>query len=211
MSLLEYKGVPVPWVACWEQEVPSPEDHPMLLVEGVLAYADEAQAGKPSEHDRDKQGALWLRNGIARGKGKPLFGQVHALRQYACMVTPRCQVCGLRMKQHTFLLQEEMVHSRHGQLFTTATPPVCEPCREVALRLCPHLIGVNKAAGLSWVTATDVGIWGYLGDIAFEDGHWDRGQYVSVADKDKLKRLLVKQLVVGVAQYEEVPYGLPTP
>lgn len=199
--MLEYKGLPVPWVALWSHEVVDPADHRLGFDDqGRVRYLDE----RP--HDRDALGVPWVRTGIARGKGTPMFGQIHALRQRASMTRPRCQVCGTVMDGHTFLLDSKMIGPRTDEWFTTATPPTCLDCRALAVELCPHLRAQAARGELIWVTPTAVGVWGYLGDLALPDGSWHKQRWVHVKDS-KVRTLLAKQVVLGVSEWREEPWG----
>jgi hypothetical protein len=53
-----------------------------------IGYADERS------YDRDGEGVLWSRVASQPGRGKPLLGKVHSLRQRVAMAQLRCQVCG---------------------------------------------------------------------------------------------------------------------
>lgn len=197
--MLYHQGLAVPWVAVWSDEIPNPEDHQLQLIGDQLHYVSE------TEGDRDNLGVLWTRSGVKRGSGEPLFGQVHGLRQRACMVVPRCQVCGKRMPEITFLIGSHQDGHEPGAPFITATPPTCVECRSLAGMTCPHLRKVQKEATLSWVVPTDIRVWGYFGDLALGTG-WDRRVRVQVG-KPELKQLLAKQLLVAVMAYEETPYA----
>lgn len=198
----EYKGAVVPWVAIWSEEVPNPDDHPLWLdPRGRVRYREE----RPD--DRDAQGVLWVRNILAPGKGVPMFKQVHADRQRNSMITPRCQVCGLRMEGHAFLLQEEMLRRFPKQGYiTTGTPPVCDSCIPIAYKLCPQL---NRQPLLR-VVATTIGMWGYIGDVANDDGSWTRQRQVAVNDP-RIGLLLAKQVLVAITEWTEVSWSPETP
>ncbi|MEU3709145.1 hypothetical protein [Streptomyces catenulae] len=127
---------PVPYITRW-----SAERHPPLrMVEkrGGIGYAGE----KP--YDRDTQGVLWSRTPSLPGKGRPQFGQVHALRQHRAMTELRCQVCGGpadRDADGVLWLLGEDPHDRVSwpPEILTVHPPLCRPCAAVSVRVCPHL------------------------------------------------------------------------
>ncbi|WP_314175706.1 hypothetical protein [Streptomyces winkii] len=111
----------------------------MVLRRGRIAFADE----RP--YDRDSQGILWSRTPSQPGKGKPQFGQVHALRQRNAMERLLCQVCGGMADRNPdgilWLLPEELDRSPeadHEEVITTH-PPLCLPCAHTSTKACPHL------------------------------------------------------------------------
>jgi hypothetical protein len=200
MTMLYHQGLAVPWVAVWSDEVPNPEDHPLHLRNGKVHYDTEAPG------DRDNLGVLWTRAGVKRGSGVPEFGQIHGLRQRACMTVPRCQVCGQRMPALRFLLGSHQDGHEKGSPFITGTPPTCEDCTHLAAVQCPHLRQIQKEARLTVVVPTDVRVWGYYGDLADTQGHWTKGQRVQYGSPE-LPLLLAKQLLVAIISYEETPYA----
>lgn len=199
MTMLYHQGLAVPWVAVWSDEVPDPADHPLQVTNGRVEYTSE-QPG-----DRDNLGVLWTRAGVKRGSGEPEFGQLHGLRQRACMTVPRCQVCGKRMERLEFLVSAHQDGHKTGEPFITATPPTCAECRPLATAQCPHLRKIIKESTLTVVVPTDVRVWGYYGDLAQLDGGWLKRQRIQYGAPE-LGRLLAKQLLVAVLTYEETPY-----
>lgn len=126
-----------PYVATWSAE----QDLPSRLVElpgcGV-AYEDELLA------DRDAHGVLWQRAAVRPGVGRPEFGKVHPLRQRRAMRRLLCQVCagpadrndsGVLWLMRDF--RDDWPHWPEGM--GAVEPPVCMPCVELSLRLCPAL------------------------------------------------------------------------
>ncbi|MFJ8385574.1 hypothetical protein ACIQ9Q_13880 [Streptomyces sp. NPDC094438] len=155
-----WRGLHVPFIAPWSGESmplgtivrrPGPEG------DGI-AYADEY-----SQADR-RNGVLWLRAGVARGRGKPFFAEVHALRQRQAMTHLLCQVCGSSTfgrddERHLFLLRgEEGEPIAEGE--KTTAPPICEPCAYESLRACPHL---RRGAAAALVGYTPY--WGVAGIV----------------------------------------------
>ncbi|GGX36704.1 hypothetical protein [Streptomyces chryseus] len=150
-------GLPVPYIAAWSNE----RKHTPILRrrEGpdgpYLAYRDE------TVHDRDMYGALWVRQGIARGKGRADFAAVHPLRQRQAAVRLLCQVCGTDTltqtpDQQLFVMRDTGQPITEGE--TTDAPPVCVPCAHTAVRNCPRLRARHVAA---WVASPQV--WGVSG------------------------------------------------
>ncbi|RLK58690.1 hypothetical protein [Actinokineospora cianjurensis] len=103
-----------------------------------IAYVDETIG------DRDSQGVLWARANLAPQVGRPLFGQVHPLRQRRAMRRLLCQVCGGladRTDDGVLWLLPDHRDDWSGwpeDMFATE-PPICRPCVDVSTRLCPAL------------------------------------------------------------------------
>ncbi|KIF78726.1 hypothetical protein QR77_10980 [Streptomyces sp. 150FB] len=103
-----------------------------------IGYADERPYG------RDSTGVLWTRAPSLPGKGRPVFGKVHALRQRRAMSELLCQICAGPADRNTagilWLLGEDPSDpgSWPDDLITTH-PPVCVPCGLRSIRTCPHL------------------------------------------------------------------------
>lgn len=129
--------VVAPYVTAWSAE----QDPPVLLVErpgGGIAYPDETVA------DRDRNDVLWFRTPFRHGQGRPEFGKVHPLRQRRTMQRLLCQVCAGPADQTDdgvlWLLKdhrEDWPSWPDGMGVTE--PPVCVPCVQASLRLCPAL------------------------------------------------------------------------
>lgn len=126
-----------PYITSWSME----KDLPCALVErpgGGIAYRDETVT------DRDRYGVLWLRTLFRPGQGRPEFGKVHPLRQRRAMQRLLCQVCAGPADQTDdgvlWLLQdhrEDWPSWPDGMAMTE--PPICVPCIQLSLRLCPAL------------------------------------------------------------------------
>ena len=148
-------GFPVPFITRWSSE----RAFPVRVVEryGRLAYTDERSI------DRDSAGVLWRRVPSTPGKGKPLFGAVHAIRQRAAMAGLRCQVCGgpADRNEHGILWligEDRDAPGSWPQGLETAHPPICRPCVALSLRGCPHLR--RKHVALRVRRCTPAGIYG---------------------------------------------------
>lgn len=127
----------VPYITQWSGErKPFPN---MVVRRGRLAFADE----RP--YDRDSYGVLWTRTPSQPGKGKPQFGNVHALRQRNAMERLLCQVCGGpadRTPEGVLWLLTDEIHDPPKPAswdVVTSHPPLCEPCAHTSIRACPHL------------------------------------------------------------------------
>ncbi|MEV8393178.1 MULTISPECIES: hypothetical protein [unclassified Streptomyces] len=132
----------VPHIATWTEEQ-RPEA--TLIMSGWgIAYANELP------HDRDEDGALWIRRQLRQGRGEPEYGNVHAERQRRVMSSLLCQVCAGpadRDERGVLWLLEDNRGDWAGwpnDLLTTH-PPVCLPCAREAVRHCPHLLGGHVA------------------------------------------------------------------
>jgi hypothetical protein len=127
----------VPYITAWsaEQELP----YEVVERHGFgIAYADEGLM------DRDDHGVLWRRMPARPGQGRPLFGEVHPLRQRRAMRRLLCQVCGGPADRTgdgmLWLLRDyrdDWPDWPEGM--GVAEPPVCLPCAHTSTRLCPAL------------------------------------------------------------------------
>lgn len=129
--------VVAPFITSWSTE----HDVPARLVEipgRGLAYADELLT------NRDSRGVLWRQTVARRGVGRPLFSEVHPMRQRRAMTRLLCQVCGKPadrteggvlwlMRDH----RDDWPDWPDG--LASVEPPVCLQCVGVSLRLCPAL------------------------------------------------------------------------
>ncbi|MFJ7901929.1 hypothetical protein ACIQ6V_15810 [Streptomyces sp. NPDC096198] len=164
MALLSRKprylqnGLTVPFITTWDAEEMT---MPALAVRwgpygARLAYQDSTPM------DWDHHGVLWVRQGLARGKGKALMAQVHAFRQRRAMFDLLCQVCGGCTLEEDFDRQLYVMNSANGQPINererTTAPPVCTGCAPEAVTSCPRLINRYVAA---WVEAARP--WGVSG------------------------------------------------
>ncbi|MFI1467663.1 hypothetical protein [Streptomyces wuyuanensis] len=133
----------VPFIAAWsgEQQL----DRTVVYSgQGGIAYADE------TPEDRDQYGVLWNGRAVARGAGRPQYGDVHPMRQRQAMQYLLCQVCGDpadRDDRGVLWLIEDNRRDWQGwpnDLLTTH-PPICLPCAGKAVAMCPHLVDSNVA------------------------------------------------------------------
>lgn len=127
----------VPYVATWNAE----QDLPRRLVElpgRGIAYEDELLG------DRDTHGVLWQRAAVRPGVGRPEFGKVHPLRQRRVMRRLLCQVCAEPADRNgsgvLWLMRDHRDDwPQWPEGMGAVEPPVCVPCVEISLRLCPAL------------------------------------------------------------------------
>jgi hypothetical protein len=148
------KKVPVPFAAAWSGEEP---DISRLIARPFgagLAYSDEMP------EDRDERGVLWARMQVAPGSGRPMFDRMHSVRQREALLRKLCQVCGkpADWTEQGWLFLSQYTHLTHAmgdsadQGFTSK-PPVCTPCAQLAVRLCPHLtdpVAIRSAKPRVW-------------------------------------------------------------
>lgn len=143
----------VPYIAKWTSEVCPPA---VVVANGRgIAYAREIP------YDRDDDGVLWKRIAWSPGKGRPVFGQVHFLRQRRAMRRMLCQVCGGpadRNAQGALWLVGQDAGDRKtwGAALTTSHPPVCVPCAVTSVRACPHLRKRYVALRVRWTLAAQL-------------------------------------------------------
>ncbi|MFI1831325.1 hypothetical protein ACH41E_33500 [Streptomyces sp. NPDC020412] len=154
-SVLEFRGLPVPYITPWSTEVMTVPS--LTLRPGPrgprLGYVDEL-------HDRDAGGALYVRQAHAPGRGVPDFRAVHALRHRRACTDLLCQVCRRDLlatsPDRQLYLLRDVGDLREGELVTT--PPICPPCAIESTKLCPRLRGGAAAA---WVEQPQ--LWGVAG------------------------------------------------
>ena len=126
----------VPYVAMWSAET---EERPKVIeTSRGVGFADERIL------DRDTHGVLWTRMTMAPGRGKPLFAEIHALRQRRAMQRMLCQVCAGPADMSDddgalWLLSDESVEGVKDEPLTVAEPPICAACAEQSMRVCPRL------------------------------------------------------------------------
>jgi hypothetical protein len=128
----------VPYVTAWSAERADSPDLVVLPGSGGIAHRDET----PS--DRDERGVLLARSREARGRGRALFGVVHAARQRHAMRVLLCQVCGNPADTNDdgtlWLLQDHRADWPNWPDGMACTePPVCADCVVPSTRSCPAL------------------------------------------------------------------------
>ncbi|HEX5404927.1 MAG TPA: hypothetical protein VFX16_21775 [Pseudonocardiaceae bacterium] len=131
------RGGVVPYVATWTSE--------QALTAGIIGrgrqgigYVDETSV------DRDRDGVLWIRMSLRPGHGRPLYNQMHPLRQRRAMKRLLCQVCAGPADQtsdgHLWLLTD---HRQDWDGWPEGSanpfPPVCLACARLSTQLCPPL------------------------------------------------------------------------
>ena len=161
-NIIMHKGRPVPWITLWSNEqLTDPDDTAMGIFAGeepgeiVLAYKNYPDA------EREASGILWQREGIARG-GEPLFAQVSTYRQRAAMRKRLCQVCGQKIESKVIrwlMAPGQLDVSPWGEA-CTMNAPTCNPCLDMALEKCPHLI----KAGHFVARVLEYELWGVFGE-----------------------------------------------
>lgn len=132
-------GAVVPYVALWSDEDLQPSQVVERLGGGGIDYADGSAA------DRDEYGVIWARTASRPGQGRPVFHQMHPLRQRRAMRRMLCQVCGepagWTPEGHLWLLvadwQDDLPDWPEGVV--NQYPPVCVDCARLSARLCPPL------------------------------------------------------------------------
>jgi hypothetical protein len=154
------KDLPVPNAAPWSGERLLGADT-LRIGPHKLWYRDE----KPT--DRDRNGVLWARYEQQPGTGRPNFAAMHPTRQRTAMLGLHCQVCNgpadRTPKGVLFLLgRDEAAHQPEGAL--TSKPPVCAPCADLALRMCPHLHNCTA------VRSRKPRVWGVSGELFHPKG-----------------------------------------
>ncbi|MCX5562698.1 hypothetical protein [Streptomyces sp. NBC_00038] len=127
----------VPFIATWSAENTLAPPTIVSRLAGGIGYVGEV----PDDRDR---GVLWRRSIDLRGRGRPLYGDVHPGRQRLAMRHELCQVCGepanFDPRGTLWLLEDRRTDypAWPNDLMTTH-PPICRPCVRIARAQCPHL------------------------------------------------------------------------
>src|SRR5512139_1056319 len=154
---LRFRGAVVPYTTRWSGEHTLPAT--VVARPGFgIAFADETIS------DRDRNGVLWQRVASRPGQGRPEFGNVHPGRQRQAMRDLLCQVCAAPADQDelgTLWLLSDRPDYRQDwadwpERMATPEPPVCLPCADTAIRICPALrkghvairVGQSVASGI---------------------------------------------------------------
>ncbi|GGS52598.1 MULTISPECIES: hypothetical protein [Actinokineospora] len=138
--MIEVSDGRVPYVAAWSGERRLAARVVRSPCGNGIGYWDETLV------DRDTKGVLWARVESRPGAGRPLFGEVHSLRQRRVMKRLLCQVCaGLpdRGPDGVLWVMPDFRGDwpRWPDGMATYDAPVCMPCARTAARLCPGLRG----------------------------------------------------------------------
>lgn len=158
MSVLEWKGHPVPWVTRWSGEVsPVPIQVGQREDGSVVAFYEDGR------EDRDDNGVLWMREGINRA-GTPQFSEVSAFRQRAAMRRRLCQVCGEKIATPVvrWLLHEAQLHPRNDGSILTISPPTCDSCVDLSMSACPRM---RQQEGRIIARVLEYEVWGIWGTV----------------------------------------------
>jgi hypothetical protein len=132
------RGV-VPYITAWSDEQDLLTSITRCAGLGIR-FADETFL------DRDSNGVLWTRVPSRPGHGRPVFRQVHSLRQRRAMRRLLCQVCGAPADQNEdgvlWLLRDHREDWLNWpENMANTYPPVCMKCAILSTRMCPVLRG----------------------------------------------------------------------
>lgn len=160
----ERTDVRIPWVAAWSGAVPSKEESAVQVSRNPqTGELWVFQGGPDSPQEREANGILWAREGLAR-TGEPLdFDSIY--RQRAAMRRKMCRICGRVISQpviHWLLAEGQLEFDNNGDALTV-TPPTCDDCMDIASDLYPQL----KDACMT-VKVLSYELWGVWGDAALE-------------------------------------------
>ncbi|MCS0602673.1 hypothetical protein NX794_15850 [Streptomyces sp. LP11] len=153
-----WNGTPVPYITAW-----SGEQGPGQPIKRIRGRGGTG-LGFQDEHHFDRQyGVLWARKPVTRG-GRPVFDEVHPLRQRQAMSRLLCQVCGGPTGSRRDERSLFMVASPSGRLIeegqVVVAPPVHRVCAEEAREHCPSLRKGWTAALVGYAP-----VWGVSGQI----------------------------------------------
>lgn len=159
-TLPQWKGHAVPWVARWTGQVYG-RPAQVTTIEGRsnLFYEDGHEIR--DEH----HGILWIREGLTRN-GDPEFAQVSAHRQRMAMRRRLCQICGGGLPDGVinWLMHPDQLEVRQDGSTLTQSPPTCDACIPLALKLCPALKKSHQI-----VKVLEYQLWGVSGLIVSVD------------------------------------------
>jgi len=205
---LFWRGVPVPWVTPWSYE----KTLPGRFVRHVNEDAEE-RVGYADEHPSDRRdGVLWVRMSVARGRGKPDFAGLHPLRQRQAMTHMLCQVCGTTTvgtradERHLFVFVDRGTRPPVQEGETVLVPPVHESCALQSIERCPHLRRGWTAALVGWAPS-----WGVAGAVVHPgtlDLISDPGELVEVSYEDEKRLRWVYASRAAVSLHEVEPIDL---
>jgi len=154
-----WRGMRVPYITAWSAE--SVRQPPIVRKVGRggtgIGFADEHPAIDERRHE-----ALWVRSGLALGRGEPVFKRINSHRQRRAMRYDLCQVCGApangRDDERTLYLLGADTPITEGE--TTAAPPVHPLCAIEAIKNCPPLRRAHTAALVEYSP-----LWGVAGIV----------------------------------------------
>jgi hypothetical protein len=138
-----HKGTPVPYIAAWSAEQATDIARGVLMVR-ANPFTGRQQLRYRDEHplDRDRHGIVWHRVAWAPGQGRPLFAEIHTLRQRRAMSRVLCQVCagpGEVWMTPALLWNDHLAEHGSAVPYATNDPPVCRRCALLAATHCPEI------------------------------------------------------------------------
>lgn len=145
---------------------------------------------------------LWMREGESRGEGEPEWAQVSTHRQRACMLDPRCQVCGVKIEstEVPWLLPASAMDRKSRFGVTTMTPPICETCIPIAMSSCPQLSRTKVTA----LTVTAYRPWAYFADyVTIRNGRPFHGQGEIGWNTEDLGNIMARQVIVELYAFRK--------
>ncbi|MET9816496.1 hypothetical protein [Streptomyces sp. NPDC006355] len=127
----------VPFIATWSGEKGLAAPTILSRLTGGVGYVGEV----PEDRHR---GVLCMRSVDLRGRGRPVYGEVHPGRQRLAMVHELCQMCRNPADRDDlgvlWLLEDRRGdHPGWPNDLMTTHPPICRPCVPKARAQCPHL------------------------------------------------------------------------
>ena len=204
----EQTGVRIPWVAAWSGGVPSKEESAVQVSRNPQTGELWIFQGPNSPQEREANGILWAREGIAR-TGEPLDTD-SIYRQRAAMRKKICRICGQVIKQpviHWLLGPGQLEFDDNGDALTV-TPPTCDDCADIASDLYPQLTEACMT-----VKVLSYELWGVWGDVAMETpgdttsrriARGERVKRVAPASGVDLTAVLAKREVVRFEKFRIV-------
>lgn len=179
----------------------------------VTAYSDEEfdlgfgfadGSGGPRLTYQDPRADDWMFNVLwprqaPHVDGRPIYRQMHPLRQRECMLQRRCQVCRRSTLTPAGNLTWLLPGTVTSGLVCLSKPPVCVPCISDARGSCPHLRDAHTYISSDYEPRGIVGLVLTGFDPDFHE--------VSLADTESLAVSLAMALIVRVRDL--TPVRLP--
>ncbi|QKW06912.1 hypothetical protein HUT18_11435 [Streptomyces sp. NA04227] len=132
-----WHGIHVPYITQWSSE----QGDSGRLTARLGPAGERIEYAQEHQADR-REGALWVRSRIGRGRGAPDFVRVHPMRQRQAILNDLCQVCG----NYVPLIPDEEARLYVVGGYTPVTdgerstsPPTHPECALEAIGACPKL------------------------------------------------------------------------
>jgi hypothetical protein len=141
MTIPQWEGRAVPAVALWTAERVGP-----TMVETAQGWEPQ-----PGTKWAKREHGMWMITGPTKREGRPDFGATHSARQRKMMERGLCQVCNEHVRGAMFwVIPDSEPHTMLWRAHLVLNAPVCEPCLQLAMSVCPFLANVGPCAVEPW-------------------------------------------------------------